>query len=98
MRGRSYQHVPMLAKSKAWYECNRGQRLAQDKERVAISFPGLAYHIDRRTCRVFLDGTIALLAECGTATPIQLRIVFPDDYPEHEPQVYDVAKRFPHEA
>lgn len=98
MRGRFYQRALTPTRHKVWYEQDRGQRLAQEKELIAVPFPGLAYHIDEQTRQVSLHGTITLLAECGIATPIQLRIVFPDDYPEHEPRVYDVMQLFPHEA
>lgn len=97
MRGRSYRRALTPRKYKIWDERDGGWRLAQDEERIAASFPGLAYHIDEQTNRVLLEGTITLLAECGTATPIQLRIAFPDNYPECEPLVYDAAQRFPHE-
>jgi hypothetical protein len=96
MRGRSYRRALTPQKHKTWDELDGGWRLAQDEECIAVSFPGLAYHIDEQTNQVLLGGTVTLLAECGTATLIQLRITFPDDYPEREPQVYDVAQRFPH--
>src|SRR6266567_1096614 len=98
MRGRLYRRAPTQAKPKAWYQRDGGERLAQDRERIAAAFPGLSYQIDEQAGRVFLEGTITLLAECGISTPIQVRVEFPDDYPEHEPRVYDAAQRFPHEA
>ncbi|SRR5579875_500140 len=98
MRGPLSRRVHTPIRQKAWYERDGGQRLAQDKERIASSFPGLTYAIDEETHQVSLHGIMTLLADCGIATSLHLRIVFPDDYPEHEPRVYDVAQRFPHEA
>ena len=98
MRGRLYRRAPTQAKPKAWYQRDGGGRLAQDRERIAAAFPGLSYQIDEQAGRVFLEGTITLVAECGISTPIQVRVEFPDDYPEHEPRVYDAAQRFPYEA
>ncbi len=98
MRGRSYRRAPTQAKPKTWYQRDEGERLAQDRDRIASVFPGLSYRIDEQAGRVFLEGTITLEAECGISTPIQVRVEFPDDYPEHEPRVYDAAQRFPHEA
>ena len=98
MRGRLYRRAPTQAKPKAWYQRDGGGRLAQDRERIAAAFPGLSYQIDEQAGRVFLEGTITLVAECGISTPIQVRVEFPDDYPEHEPRVYDDAQRFPYEA
>jgi hypothetical protein len=88
----------MPIKPKVWYERDGGTRLAQDRERIAASFPGLAYNLDERTRQVSLYGAITLRADCGIATPIQVRIAFPDDYPEHEPQAYDGEHHFSHEA
>src|SRR5260370_13799975 len=98
MRGRLDRRAPTKTKPKAWYERDGGERLAQDREGIAAAFPGLSYRIDEQAGRVLLEGTIMLAAECGISTPIQVRVEFPDDYPEHEPRVYDAAQRFPHEA
>jgi hypothetical protein len=98
MRGRSYRRAPTQTKPKTWYERDGGERLARDRERIAAAFPGLSYRIDEQARHVFLEGTITLEAECGIGTLIQVRVEFPDNYPEHEPRVYDAAQRFPHEA
>ena len=98
MQGRLYLRVPTQSRPDAWYERDGGVRLARDRERIAATFPDLSYHINERRRRVSLEGTLTLLAECGIATPIPVKVTFPDDYPEHEPQVYNAAQRFPHEA
>ncbi|HZO71030.1 MAG TPA: SEC-C domain-containing protein [Ktedonobacteraceae bacterium] len=98
MRGLLYQRAHMQTKPKSWYELDGGERLAQERERIAVAFPGLLYRIDELAKRVFLEGTITLVAECGIPTTIQLRVEFPNGYPEYEPRVYDAGQRFPHVA
>jgi SEC-C motif len=71
MRGRSYRRAPTETKPKPWYERDGGERLAQDRERIAAVFPGLSYRIDEQARRVFLEGAITLEADCGIGTPIQ---------------------------
>lgn len=79
-----------------WYLRDDGARLAQDRVGIAETFPDLAYRIDEGVGRVFLDGTITLVAECGVPTPIAVRVEFPADYPQGEPRIFEVAERFPH--
>lgn len=98
MQGRMYPHVHTHQRSKPWHERDAGHRLAHDGEQIAPMYPGLTYHIDGNTGEVALEGTLTLLADCGIPTYIQVRMVFPDNYPSQEPRVYDVANRFPHTA
>ena len=81
---------------KPWYLQDGGARLTQDRADIVETFPGPTYRIDEATGRVFLDGSITLVAECGVPTPIAVRIVFPADYPQGEPRIFEVAGRFPH--
>lgn len=79
-----------------WYLRDGGARLAQDRASIAEAFSDLTYRIDEVAGRVFLDGTITLVAECGVPTPIAIRVEFPLNYPEGEPRIFEVAGRFPH--
>jgi hypothetical protein len=79
-----------------WYQQDGGARLAQDRACIAEMFPELSYRIDETSERVFLDGTITLLAECGIPTSIAVRVEFPSDYPQGEPRIFEVAGRFTH--
>ncbi len=81
---------------KPWYLQDSGARLTQDRAGIAEMFPGLVYRIDEETGRVFLDGSITLVAECGVPTPIAVRVEFPADYPQREPHIFEVAGRFLH--
>lgn len=51
-----------------------------------------------RDKEVFLKGTLTLKAECGIPTRINVRVVFPYDYPRHEPVAYDADDMFLHIA
>jgi len=79
-----------------WYQRDGGVRLAQDRAGIAEMFPSLSYRIDDAAERVFLAGTITLVAECGVPTSIAVCVEFPSDYPEGEPRIFEVAGRFPH--
>ena len=81
---------------KPWYQLDGGPRLAQDRACIAEMFPELSYRIDETAERVFLDGAITLVAECGVPTSISVRVEFPSDYPQGEPRIFEVAGRFPH--
>jgi hypothetical protein len=79
-----------------WYLRDGGARLAQDRAAIAEVFSGLSYRIDEAAGRVFLDGVITLVAECGIPTHLAVRVEFPSDYPQGEPRIFEVAGRFPH--
>ena len=82
-----------------WFERDEGaERLTQDRALIRRDYPDLKYGLNFRTRGVFLDGTITLKAECGIPTRIKTRVIFPDDYPLHEPVAYDAADMFPHIA
>jgi hypothetical protein len=79
-----------------WYLRDGGARLAQDRLGIADTFSGLSYRIDEVAGRVFLDGTITLVAECGVPTHLAAHVEFPVDYPQREPRIFEAAGRFPH--
>ncbi len=79
-----------------WYLRDGGIRLAHDRSAIAEVFPGLSYRIDEVAGRIFLDGTITLVAECGIPTHLAVRVEFPINYPQGEPRIFEVAGRFPH--
>lgn len=85
----------MRPRGRAWHERDPGC-LARDRALVAARYPGLEYHIDEASGKVDVTGTITLGSECGIRTPIGVRIAFPANYPDAEPQAYDAAGRFPH--
>ena len=84
--------------ARPWYERDDGARLAFDRRLVAEHYPELSFRVDHETRRVELEGLIRLVADCGIATPIGVRLIFPDDYPEAEPRAFDAGDRFPHDA
>ena len=94
MPGRLYQ--PARIQPKPWYHKDEGLRLANDRAIVTQFYPGLEFQVDEQTQRISLFGIITHVAECGVPTDIIVRIVFPDDYPNQEPQLYDAANQFPH--
>ncbi len=98
MRSPMYPHVHTHQKSKPWYERDGGHRLARDREHIASMYPGLTYYINGNSGEVALEGALTLLADCGIPSHVQVRLVFPDNYPAQEPRVYDAASRFPHTA
>ncbi len=80
----------------SWYERDGGARLTQDRAGISEMFSGLSYRVDEVAERVFLDGTITLVAECGVPTSIAVRVEFPSDYPQGEPRIFEVGGLFPH--
>lgn len=98
MRGQSFHRARMQPSPKPWYERDGGIRLAHDRTLVTNVYPGLKYSIDDEAGRIYIEGAVRLLAECGVPTDIQVRVEFPDDYPKGEPRAYDAANRFPHTA
>ncbi len=86
----------MHQRSNPWYQRDGGARLAQDQASISEMFPGLSYRVDETAGRVFLDGLLTLVAECGVPTSIVVRVEFPSDYPQGEPHIFEVAGRFPH--
>lgn len=82
-----------------WFQRDEGEeRLAHDRTLIERDYPTLKYGLNYRLRRVFLDGTITLRAVCGIPTQIKTRIIFPDEYPEHEPMAYETGDMFPHIA
>jgi hypothetical protein len=71
-------------------------RLEHDRAIVFDLYPRLAFSCDRTTRRLELAGAIRLFEEeTGQPTDLQIRLVFPPDYPLHEPKVYQEGSRFP---
>jgi hypothetical protein len=92
-------HTPSNGGRPRWFERDEGaERLGQDRALIRHDYPDLKYGLNFRGRVVFLDGTLTLKAECGIPTRIKTRIIFPDDYPRHEPVAYDAADMFPHFA
>lgn len=96
MRGGFHPPGRTAPKPNPWYKRDGGARLAQDRALISERYPGLVFHIDDQAGRVYLDGELTLLAECGVPTRIRVRVDFPANYPSQEPRAYDVANRFPH--
>lgn len=90
-------HTPNDGGGQRWFERDEGaERLDQDRELIHRDYPDLKYGLSHRQRRVFLDGIITLLAECGIPTRVKTRVVFPDDYPEQEPVAFETGDLFPH--
>lgn len=71
-------------------------RLEHDRAILRDRYPGLAFSSSLRTRRLELTGALRLIEEAtGQPTDLQIRLVFPLDYPSHEPTVYEVGGRFP---
>ena len=86
-----------LAKTKLWYKDGDSVRLADDKALIVDRYPGLVFRIDDEMERVYLEGLITILADCGVPTSIAVRLEFPYDYPQREPRAFDATEAFPHE-
>jgi hypothetical protein len=96
MRGQFRLPGATPPKWKPWYERDGGVRLARDREIVAANYPNLIYRIDEKAKRVHLEGYIILRSECGLPAKVQVRVEFPDSYPQEEPLAYGASDRFPH--
>ena len=74
-------------------------RLEHDRAILRDRYPGLAFSSSLQTRRLELNGTLRLIEEAtGQPTDLQLRLVFPPDYPSREPTAYEVGGRFPRVA
>jgi hypothetical protein len=89
---------PTRPESQSWYERDDGARLDQDQALIAEHYPELHFQVDHEKSRVEIDGLLRLVADCGITTPIHVRLVFPDDYPDAEPRAFDIGARFPHDS
>ncbi|MGA9142171.1 MAG: SEC-C domain-containing protein [Candidatus Acidiferrales bacterium] len=54
----------------------------------------LAFRIDGETQLVLLEGSLAIRSDCGISTSIETKLIFPRNYPEVEPRVFDATQRF----
>ena len=77
-----------------WYQRDGGARLNHDRDSINTLYPELEFRILEG--RVVLEGLIRLQLECGIERVVQVRLEFPDDYPQKEPRAFDSAKQFPH--
>lgn len=78
---------------KAWFERFGGSVLRAEQALVKESYPDLRFRLNAGT--INLEGDFVLQTDCGIATAIALRVVFPWDYPGSEPIAFDAASRFP---
>lgn len=87
-------------KEQSWFERDAGDaRLAADRQLIAAAYPNLKYGLNFRRHEVFLRGDIVLVeASSGIPTRIATEVRFPDDYPETEPQAFEIGNRFVHEV
>jgi hypothetical protein len=77
-----------------WYEKDYGVRLAADRALIGESYPTLAFRVDEDLSLVYLEGALGIGSDCGIATQVETKLVFPRDYPHSEPAAYDAAHRF----
>ncbi len=77
-------------------EQENGARLRSDCEAVRAQYPHLDLEVQEG--RPILVGVIKTASECGVERCIQIQVEFPDDYPLHEPKVFDDARQFRHRA
>ena len=74
-------------------------RLEYDRSILDCRYPGFVFSSSLKTRRLESVGTLRLVEETtGQPTNLQLRFVFPSNYPRHEPTVYEVGGRFPRVA
>jgi hypothetical protein len=90
-----YRQGRSPTKPKAWFERSDGNVLRAEEALVKGFYPGLRFQLDADGRRINLEGNFVLQTDCGVATSIAIRVVFPRDYPESEPTAFDVASRFP---
>lgn len=93
-------HTPANKKGEKWYERDAGDaRLAYDRKIIAGKYPSLKYALNFQTFKAILQGEIVLREEnSGIPTPIKIKIVFPDNYPDNEPTAMDSGNDFVHIA
>jgi hypothetical protein len=71
-------------------------RLEHDCALLCDRYPDLVFSSSVGAHRLELAGTLRLIEEeTGQPTDLRLRFVFPDDYPLHEPTLYEEGGRFP---
>lgn len=71
-------------------------RLEHDNAILRDRYPGFVFSSNRTTRRLELAGPLRLIEEAtGQPTELRLRVVFPADYPRHEPTVYEEGGHFP---
>jgi hypothetical protein len=83
-------------KAKPWYEKGDGPaRFAREKILLA-AYPTLEYVAEEETGTLRLEGSFAYDSQSGIRDEIKVLVVFPLDYPNHEPRAYDSDNHFPH--
>ena len=93
-------HTPQNKTEEKWFERDDGDaRLARDRELIKNDYPYLKYGLNHREKRIFLRGKIVLIEEfSGVPTNIEVKVIFPDFYPQIEPTAYDADNQFEHVA
>lgn len=84
-----------IRKRTPWYQRDGGGRLAHDEALVRKHYPGLSHRVDAYASKAWLEGHMTLLTESGVPKRFQVRVEFPQNYPEREPRIYETAGRFP---
>ena len=95
-----HHHTPPSKFGGLWFEKDEGERrLIKDRQLIKSRFPSLLYGINIRSKFVFVAGSITLIeAKSGVPTNIDIRVVFPNNYPEVEPITIDRSGLFPLEG
>lgn len=93
-------HMPPNKIGEKWFGQDAGDaRLAHDRRLLAKDYPNLRFTLNFALSKAVLRGKIVLREEnSGIPTPINVKIVFPDDYPSGEPLAMDDGNQFPHIA
>lgn len=84
-----------IRRRKPWHKRDGGSRLAHDEALVREHYPRLRHRVDAYTGKARLEGTMTLRTESGVPRRFQVRVEFPDGYPNREPRIYETAGRFP---
>lgn len=98
MRGRWSRRGPTPREAAPWHERDGAIHLARARELAGRHCHAISQCIDPATGLVCLSGGLVYQLACNVPTAVQVRIVFPQDYPQQEPAAYDAEARFPHEA
>lgn len=91
---------PKIDDGEKWFERDAGDaRFTRDRRLIKTKFPTLKYGLNHRNKSVFLYGEICLKEESsGIPTKIDVKILFPDDYPKIEPIAMETSNLFEHIA
>lgn len=98
MRGRWSRHGPTPREAAPWHERDGGGPLARALEMAGRYCQAISQCIDPATGLVCLTGEVVYRLACNVPAAVRVRIVFPPNYPQQEPAVYDAEAQFAHEA